>query len=60
MSTSDHWGSEYLNFDGKHSKLKLKDSVRSGIAGGEPCTWSKVDLKALACLFQNYKWVSSE
>ena len=34
MSTSDHWGSEYLNFDGKHSKLKLKDSVRSGIAGG--------------------------
>ena len=27
MSTSDHWGSE--NFDGKHSKLKLKDSVRS-------------------------------
>ena len=29
MSTSDHWGSEYLNFDGKHSKLKLKDSVRS-------------------------------
>ena len=34
MSTSDHRGSEYLTFDGKHSKFKPKDSVRSGIAGG--------------------------